>query len=171
MQLHIRSATSQDIDESYRIKKACGDVLKAQGMPNWKRYTRDAVFAHIESGYAYVLCDEDHILGIIKVSKEIPSYYSKIDMQKWALPNASAMYVTGLAVDPAYQKKGLGTKLIEFSEKKAAEDGCDYLRLTVLTINTPLKSYYEKRGFTFVQEILNKQLGIKLSYGEKCLTS
>ena len=56
-------------------------------------------------------------------------------------------WVNYLAVDPAYQKKGLGKRLMSEMENKLLAIGCPKLNLQVRVGNNDALSFYEKIGY------------------------
>ncbi len=58
-----------------------------------------------------------------------------------------ALYVDTIAVNPAYQKHGLGRRLLNFAEQKAREVGLDQLTLVTNALQLSNQEYYRKNGF------------------------
>ena len=57
-------------------------------------------------------------------------------------------YIGMLAVDPAMQAKGLGTRMLQFAERYAAEfQRATRLVMTVVSHRTELVSFYLRRGY------------------------
>jgi len=64
------------------------------------------------------------------------------------LPASShVQHVTGLAVDPALQGRGVGEALLEAAAAEAARRGARRLTLRVLAPNAPARRLYERCGF------------------------
>ncbi|MDR0269299.1 GNAT family N-acetyltransferase [Paenibacillus sp.] len=57
------------------------------------------------------------------------------------------VYEIDIAVHPAYQREGIGARLIEETKIWAANQGKLKLRLRVLSINTSAIAFYRKCGF------------------------
>ena len=53
-----------------------------------------------------------------------------------------------LSVDPAYQGRGLGRKLVEQAEDFCREAGCSRMQIRVLNHRTELPPFYEKLGYS-----------------------
>lgn len=54
-----------------------------------------------------------------------------------------------LATHPAYQKQGLGKKLVFLAIDLAKQKGCNVLRLDALATNLPARRLYEYMGFEY----------------------
>jgi ribosomal protein S18 acetylase RimI-like enzyme len=55
--------------------------------------------------------------------------------------------IRGLAVDPARQGEGIGTRLLDAAVTRAREEGRRRLLLRVLSTNSPARRLYERHGF------------------------
>jgi GNAT superfamily N-acetyltransferase len=56
------------------------------------------------------------------------------------------------AVDPGVQGHGIGQKLIDVCERRAAESGAAELALSTASPDVDLVAFYHKRGYRFIQE-------------------
>ncbi|MGN7359214.1 GNAT family N-acetyltransferase [Paenibacillus sp. SAF-054] len=63
------------------------------------------------------------------------------------LAGNSHVYEIHIAVHPAHQREGIGTRLIEAAKARAAQEGKLKLRLRVLSTNTGAIAFYRKCGF------------------------
>lgn len=55
------------------------------------------------------------------------------------------------AVDPDLQRSGVGTALLGCVERETRAQGCTELALSMAEPDTPLREYYERRGYRVVQ--------------------
>jgi ribosomal protein S18 acetylase RimI-like enzyme len=62
-------------------------------------------------------------------------------------------YLDTLAVEKAYRKKGIGTKLLELNKEQASTNGLDVLSLIVFADNTPALNLYKRYGFRVAADI------------------
>ena len=53
-----------------------------------------------------------------------------------------------LSIDPKYQRRGLGRKLVEQAEDLCRRAGCPLIRIRVLNHREELPPFYEKLGYT-----------------------
>src|SRR5580704_12166548 len=52
-----------------------------------------------------------------------------------------------LAVDPAQQRTGLGSRLVEAAEEYCRCAGCHFMNITIVNLRTPLFGYYGRLGY------------------------
>jgi ribosomal protein S18 acetylase RimI-like enzyme len=57
------------------------------------------------------------------------------------------LYLGMLTVSPQLQAKGLGKKLLQASEEKAKEKGCNSIVMTVITTRKELIDWYKRHGY------------------------
>ena len=62
-------------------------------------------------------------------------------------PVDDALYIDTIAVNPAYQKHGLGRRLLDFAVQKAHEVGLNKLTLVTNAKQISNQEYYRKNGF------------------------
>ena len=56
-------------------------------------------------------------------------------------------YFGMLAVDPALQRAGLGSRLVTAAEEYCRASGCSFMDLTLVNLRRELPGYYRKRGY------------------------
>lgn len=61
--------------------------------------------------------------------------------------NRHVLEITGLAVDPAHQRRGVARRLLDAAAGEARSRGARKLRLRVLAPNEPARALYEAAGF------------------------
>ena len=70
------------------------------------------------------------------------------------MPNGkNSIYIHRLAVDPEHQKKGVGSKLMDFAENKSKSDGAESIRLDTFSQNTVNQNFYKRRGYVRLEDI------------------
>ena len=62
-------------------------------------------------------------------------------------PRSDELYVANLAVDPEYQNRGIGRRLLAAAAQRAQERGYRRLSLHVAAANAPALHLYESAGF------------------------
>jgi ribosomal protein S18 acetylase RimI-like enzyme len=69
------------------------------------------------------------------------------DASFWGEQPPDAAYLHKLAVRRAFRGRGLGARIVEWAERRAAAAGRAYLRLDCLRDNVGIRGYYERLGF------------------------
>ncbi len=68
-----------------------------------------------------------------------------------AMREGGSVLVENIAVDPTYQARGLGQRLMEFAERLAAENGLREIRLYTNEMMAENVAYYRGLGFEEVE--------------------
>lgn len=134
----IRHAEPQDYEALYRLFLAPEITQRALGLPqSLANPSSQWVTRSAEEYYLLVACiEEDHIVGSLEL-KTTPSLYQH-----------HSGSISSIAVFPALQRQGIGTKLMS-----AAIDLADHwlnlhrLELLVFTDNIPAIALFENFGF------------------------
>jgi ribosomal protein S18 acetylase RimI-like enzyme len=131
----------------------------------------DHIFSH---EYCWVASDSDRITGVcvmypnrdIKRLEKNMRKYGKLFLKYMSLPallgipfrgridrlfpelDKDALYISNLAVDPDFRRKGVATFLLQKSVNHAGEIGCGVVSLYVDINNDPGIQLYQKFGFS-----------------------
>ena len=81
-----------------------------------------------------------------------------------------------LSIDPDYQGRGLGRKLIEQAEQFCRDAGCSRMQIRVLNHRTELPPFYERLGYHIarleeVEQVPSARMPYHFIVMEKVLTS
>ena len=82
--------------------------------------------------------------------------------------NAHVLHVTGLAVAPAHQRRGIARTLLEAAAQEARRRGARRLTLRVLAPNTAARALYERAGFV-VEGVLRGEFLLAGAYVDDVL--
>ncbi|MCI0448559.1 MAG: GNAT family N-acetyltransferase [Chlorobi bacterium] len=100
---------------------------------------------YMENGECFILTCGDKMIGTI-------FYYTRNwDDIPEVMKRDDAVLFGKFAVLPEYQNIGLGTKLMDFIESHAVENGKNEIVLDTSDKAQHLIDYYSKRGYKFVQ--------------------
>ena len=73
-------------------------------------------------------------------------------------------WIYSIAVSPSYQKKGLGTSLLSFAERKLSELGCMKINLQIMEGNEAVENFYLANGYRTEKRIsMGKRLSENIS--------
>jgi ribosomal protein S18 acetylase RimI-like enzyme len=126
----IRSAQPADEAELVRIDLAAettrSTIRPLTGEPRPFDFDGDVLVAEVDGALA----------GYVRLVHPTPFPSS-----------AHVLYVNGLAVDPAVQRRGVGRALVEAAKDRARERGMRRLTLRVLAPNEAARALYAACGF------------------------
>jgi ribosomal protein S18 acetylase RimI-like enzyme len=107
-------------------------------------YTVDELQERIAKGNTYIARVGGVPVGTLLLIWE--------DELVWGEQPPIAAYVHSLAVKDGYRGMDLGKQLIDWADQRAASEGRELLRIDFPPENDGLRAYYEKLGFTWVQD-------------------
>lgn len=68
--------------------------------------------------------------------------------------NGRVAWIYHLAIDPKYQRKGYGTKLLKKAEAALVKKGAKKIRLGVLKPNLPVAPFYRKNKYVAIDDMV-----------------
>jgi len=150
--MNIRLAIISDIDDIKKIAEACAIDMANYSIFQWnEQYPSREVFKKdIESGSLYVLEINKKVVGCIVLTDFKDSVYKDV---KWLTKDSKNLYIHRLAVNPAFQKKGNGRKLMDFAESFAVENNFVSIRLDTFSLNHRNNKFYNSRGYTQLEDV------------------
>lgn len=152
MNLHIRLATSKDINALLHITKACAQQMIQHNIFQWNEHypNREAFEQDVIRNELYVLLETSEIVGCIVISTLMDDEYKTV---QWLTPNDANIYIHRLAVHPKMQGKGCAQFLMEFAENYAIENNYRSIRLDTFSQNKRNQKFYELRGYKKLEDI------------------
>lgn len=122
-------------------------VLKYQDSVNEQAIKRLQRIQNHEDYHTIVALEEEEVIGFIGLWKGIAYEFEE-----------QYIRVIALAVDITYQKRGVGTKLVEAAEQYAFEQGIHIVSLNSGLEREEAHRFYErkgymKKGYSFVKRI------------------
>ena len=142
----IRKALISDLETVKSLTEACAKKMINDGIFQWNdHYPSKEIFRKdIEEESLYVWDDKNQIKGCIMFSPEKDEVYNST---KWLTQDDKNIYVHRLAVHPKFQKKGIGNKLMNFTESIAKKLNFISIRLDTFSQNKSNNKFYESRGY------------------------
>lgn len=143
----IRAAKVNEIPRILDFTQACGAVMRARGIFQWtpEYPSRKAFSRDIERGELWVFEQEGQVIGTVVLSSHMDEEYRHV---RWLTDNRANRYIHRLAVDPAFQGRGIAQALMDFAETRAAAEGACSIRLDTFSRNSRNQRFYEQRGYT-----------------------
>ena len=145
-------ASIDSLKEIYLLMKLCSESLLSKGINQWdKTYpSLDLIKKDISDNKMHTARENNEIVGVIVMDTSQSSQYENI---KWKYNENPILVVHRLAVHPAHQNRGLGKKLMLFSEEYAQKTGFKSIRLDAYKGNKSLQKFYVNQDYSIVGEI------------------
>ncbi len=146
--LELVPAGEGDLDGVLVVLEEAAEWLVTKGIEGpWRPgfFSRQAFADQIAHGEMYVSKVGKETVGTITLQWS--------DELFWPGAPSDAGYVHKLALRPAYLRRGFGLQMLEWASRTARVAGKSFLRLNCLAANGKLRDYYEKAGFTHVNNV------------------
>ncbi len=149
--MRIRPARIQDLDIIHHIVTEATRHLNEQGIRQWDEIYpgREILSKDIEKQEMHLAETDGRVAGIIVLNEDQSPEYATIE---WSIP-ARALVVHRLTIEPAFERRGLATALMDFAEKTAAAEGYNCMRLDAFAENPAALILYENRGYRKAGEV------------------
>lgn len=147
MTLTYRAAVPTDAPEIDRIRCAAGaEVTERLGPGHWSILSNVArVRRSIRTRSIYLAFNEaGEAVATFTVGTNAPGFWPR---SRWREPHEPALGVFDLAVQPEFQRRGIGTWVMRTIEDLAREQGLRYVRLDAYEQNPRSIAFYRKLGY------------------------
>jgi ribosomal protein S18 acetylase RimI-like enzyme len=94
------------------------------------------------------LMESPSFRGLLAIEDGVPAGYAKVKYSK----EEERCYLSSLYILPAFQGRGIGSRLLAAGEEFARTFGVAAIWLGVMVQNTSALAWYRKIGFTFSEE-------------------
>lgn len=161
-----RLAEPADARRVREVRAVAADDLTARfGRGHWSGASSLATLRkHARARQLHVVELEGEIVATFTLSPRKIAFYSK----SWfADPDASALYLTNMAVRPDVQRRGIGRWIMGRIENLARADGCGAVRFDAYDADAGAGEFYRKCGYHCVHR--GSIGGTALEYYEKTL--
>lgn len=147
----IRPARQAELEEIWALVCRAVAHMNALGNPQWGADypTRDFYAGDIDRGELYAAVIRGQLAGVACVNtSESPEY----DPLPWTT-SRPAVVIHRMAVDPAFQRRGVGAALFAFAEGEARRRGIAAMRIDTYSLNDRMQALIGRMGFARVGEI------------------
>lgn len=165
----LRPARPEDLTLLWPLVERAVAHMNAQGNPQWgPDYPTRALYAgDIERGELLAAVDRrGRLLGAACINGTEAPEYAAVDWQ-W---RGGVLSVHRLVVDPAVQRRGVASALLESAEHRAADLGRGALHLDTYAKNLRMQALLEGRGYRRRGEIHLHGRPLPYPCYEKCLS-
>ena len=150
--IKIELAEINDINDIMKMIHDCANDLIGKNIFQWneKYPSRDIFLSDIEKKNLFILKNNSGIIGCISLSHEKDIEYTDV---KWLTKDDKNLYLHRLAVDPKFQKKGIGKLLMDFAEDYARNNKFISVRLDTFSKNERNNRFYKSRKYTKLDDV------------------
>jgi ribosomal protein S18 acetylase RimI-like enzyme len=168
--MQVRQAILEDVAAVMGLVHRVVPVMRAQGNLQWDAtYPNAAVFARdVDERQLWVAVVDGQMAGVAAITTDQEPEYAEVG---WDLSEL-AVVVHRLAVDPAFQGRGVAKALMLQAETVARSRGITVLRVDTNTQNEATQRLFPKLGYERAGEIgLGFRPGLRFCCYEKRLRS
>ena len=150
--IKIELAEINDINDIMKMIHDCANDLISKNIFQWneKYPSRDIFLSDIEKKNLFIYKNNSGIIGCIALSHEKDIEYTDV---KWLTKDDKNLYLHRLAVDPKFQKKGIGKLLMDFAEDYARNNKFISVRLDTFSKNERNNRFYKSRKYTKLDDV------------------
>ncbi len=150
--IKIKLAKIVDLQRVKEIANACALDMINRKIFQWnENYPSIEIFEKdIENKNLYVYENDSKILGCVVLSLAKDEEYKDV---RWLTKDGNNLYVHRLAVDPKFQKKGIGRTLMDFAEEYARKSGLKSIRLDTFSRNERNNKFYKSRKYIQLDDV------------------
>jgi GNAT superfamily N-acetyltransferase len=165
----VRPGRLEDLVPVMALVRRVVPLMRASGNLQWDaEYPNTGVFERdVAAGQLWVAEEEGRLGGIAAITTDQEPEYAEVGWDTAEL----AVVVHRLAVDPAFQGRGIALALMLQAEQVARERGIQVLRVDTNTRNEATQRLFPKLGYELAGEIgLGFRPGLRFRCYEKRLT-
>ena len=150
--IKIELAEINDLNDIMKMIHNCANDLISKNIFQWneKYPSRDIFLSDIEKKNLFIFKNNSIIIGCIALSYEKDIEYNDV---KWLTKDDKNLYLHRLAVDPKFQKKGIGKLLMDFAEDYARDNKFKSVRLDTFSKNERNNRFYKSRKYTKLDDV------------------
>lgn len=163
----VRLATPADLPALVNLLKRVVPLMNQAGNFQWDdHYPNEGVFSQdITKEQLWVVEIDNQLAGVAALTEDQEPEYAQVGFDL----SQRAIITHRLAVDPAFQGKGVAVALLAQAETLALERGIHFLRIDTNSENQVTQKLFPKAGYTYAGEItLGFRPGLRfLAYEKK----
>jgi GNAT superfamily N-acetyltransferase len=152
----IRKANKSDLDNIMLMYKSCVKGMLANDIDQWDATypNTEVIIEDLIAQSYFVAIENSIIIGGINIDQNQDKTYLEID---WEDKSNSSLVVHRLGVKEEFWKKGIGKKLMIFTENLVIEKGLKSIRLDTYSGNPKAMEFYINLGYQQLGHIYLKE--------------
>ena len=167
--MSVEPAILTDAPSVMRLIALCREDLRSQAIHQWDEIypTLAVVENDARAGSLFVVRVDGECVASVSLNDSQPEQYRAIP---WQCVDGRALVIHRPCVHPGWQRRGLGRKLMDFTEDFALRSAFSCIRLDAYTGNPRALALYEKRGYHRVGQALFPRRVLPFDCFEKIMT-
>lgn len=147
----IRPATLTDLPALMNLVRHVVPLMRKSGNFQWdEHYPNQQVFSEdIAKNQLWVAHIDGLLAGVAALTEDQEPEYAQVGFDL----SQRAIVTHRLAVDPAFQGRGVAVALLAQAEKLALERGIHFLRIDTNSANQATQKLFPKLGYTYAGDI------------------
>jgi ribosomal protein S18 acetylase RimI-like enzyme len=162
-------AEEKDALEVMDLITRCKLGMRGKGIFQWDDIypNIEVVLADARGGTLFVIREGGRCVASVSVNDSQPAEYAALP---WKCRDGRAFVIHRLCVDPEFEGRGLGRRLMGFSEERARLEGGTSLRLDAYTGNPRAIQLYERGGYERIGQTFFPRRPLPFDCFEKAFT-
>ena len=167
--MEIENAALQDVSSVMQLLSLCTQHMRAEGIYQWDEIypNRQVVEDDARAGSLFVIQHDGICIGSVALNDVQSEEYRLVP---WRCVGGRVLVIHRLCVHPDWQRRGVGRRLMDFTENFAAEHAFACIRLDAYTGNPRALSLYERRGYACVGQVFFPRRKLPFNCYEKIMS-
>lgn len=160
--MELRLTTENELKAVMQIIEEARKYFRLNAIPQWQNGvpSLETVSRDMKNGNAYVLMEDDEVVGTCSIFFEDDPDYETIYQGRW-LNNSEYVVVHRIAVKQSYKGHGYGSNILQAAEKMAKEKGIDNIRIDTHRLNHSMQRLIAKNNFTYCGIVMVNDNGVQ----------
>lgn len=158
----MKKADRESMGEVSSILIEAAEWMISKGFKNWNPETLKTakLIENYDTNEFFICYIGDEAAGCLRLQEEDELFWP-------GFPDDEALYIHKLAVRRKYSGNGVALFMIDWAKEKVNESKRKFLRLDCIADRKKLCEFYEKNGFTKIDEINVVEFGTSARYEAK----
>lgn len=167
--MEIRQSKYEDIEKIMLIINQAKKYFIDEEIFQWSTEypNNNTIKNDIDKNASFVVIDEGNIVATFAFIVGEDECYKNIYEGQW-LTNDIYATIHRLAIDNSYKRKGIGDKIIQYSQECCINNNIKSLRIDTHRLNIPMTKLIEKNKFSYCGIIKTEYSSNRIAY-EKVL--
>lgn len=160
-------ACEKDFETVYNMMLRAREKLYSEKIYQWdERYPKAEMIRHdLKNGYTFLVMSDGETVAFFTANSICEDDVH--DNIRWIYSGSNWVILHRLCVEPKYQGKGLGQRILKMFEERAIEEGFESIRIDVFSTNSKAIHIYKKYLYKKVGNAVCER-GPFFVYEKKC---